>query len=508
MTSTLLPVLAAFALCGALLPAAVHAQAEAPKCRYIDIGSLPLRYTGPGLELTTAGSINGAPATMLVDTGAFDTLLTRTAAERRNLPMRATRRIARGIGGEAAIHEALVANLSVGPTASGNAWLSVLSDFGDVPDYDALVGAPFLLQADLEISLASKSLRFFRPSNCDGQFLAYWDENAMEIPFAANRGNRGPNPPFFVHVNGKRMRAMIDTGASITVIGRAAAERAGLKLDAAGVTRLSDSVGVGRDRVARWSTVFDTFQIAQETVRNAQIGVIDWDDDIDILLGTDFLRAHRVLFAMSQRKIYLSYLGGEPFGQRRKLEPWMVAEAEAGNHDAQMLAASMAIQGEGTPEDKDRAAAWIEQAALGGNPLAAMWTGHALVQQGFLEQGIVRLRHAAGKLPANRTAARWLYLARVRNKQADLARTELTADLARHADQAWPRPVTEFYLGRITAEALLAQAAAAGRRAQEHTCEALVAMSDWHGAHGDASRAAALTARFEAQCAAARRALQ
>ena len=508
MTSPLLPIFAALALCGILLPAVAQVHDAAPKCRYIDIGSLPLRYTGPNLELTTEGSINGAPATMLVDTGAFDTLLTRNAAERRKLPMRATRRIARGIGGEAAIHEALVADLSVGPTASGGAWLSVLGDFGFVPDYDALVGAPFLLQADLEISLASKSLRFFRPSNCDGQFLAYWEENAMEIPFAAPRGHRGPNPPFFVHVNGKRMRAMIDTGASATVIGRAAAERAGLKLDAPGVTRLSDIAGIGRDRVARWNTVFDTFQIAQETVRNAHIGVVDWDDDIDILLGADFLRSHRVLIAMSQRKIYLSYLGGAPFGQRSKLEPWIVAEAEAGNHDAQMLAAHMVSQGEGRPQDVARAADWIEKAALGGNPLAAMYTGHALVAQGFLEQGIVRLRHAAAKLPAHGRAARWLYLARVRNKQVDLARSELTAHLARQADQAWPRPVAEFYLGRITAETLLAQASGGGKRGPAHSCEALLDMANWHGAHGESAQEAALTARHAAQCAAAPRALQ
>ena len=508
MPSPLPPALAALALCGIFLPAAAHAQGEAPTCRYIDIGSLPLRYTGPSLELTTEGSINGAPAKMLVDTGAFDTLLIDAAAQRRKLPMRATHRIARGIGGEAAIHEALVAGLSVGPTASGAAWLPVLGDFGFVPDYDALVGAPFLLQSDLEISLASKSLRFFRPSNCDGRFLAYWDENAMEIPFAASRGHRSPNPPFFVHVNGKRMRAMIDTGAGTTVIGRAAAERAGLKLDAPGAARLSAIAGVGRDRVARWSTVIDTFQIAQETVRNAHIGVIDWDDDIDILLGADFLRAHRVLIAMSQRKIYLSYLGGAPFGQRSRLEPWIVAEAEAGNHDAQMLAAFMAARGDGTAGDAGRAAGWIEQAALGGNPVAAMMTGHALVAQGFLEQGIVRLRHAAGKLPGNGTAARWLYLARVRNKEADLARTELAAHLARHANQGWPRPVAEFYLGRITDEALLAQAAADGKRAPENTCEALAAMVDWHEAHSNASRAATLSARAAAQCAPARRALQ
>jgi hypothetical protein len=34
---------------------------------------------------------------------------------------------------------------------------------------------------------------------------------------------------------------------------------------------------------------------------------------VDVVLGADFLRAHRILFAMSQHRLYMSYLGGDPF---------------------------------------------------------------------------------------------------------------------------------------------------------------------------------------------------
>ncbi|MBD8530805.1 MULTISPECIES: aspartyl protease family protein [unclassified Massilia] len=498
MKSTLLSAFAALVLCTAVAPTA---RAEAPACRYLQVGMLPLHYSGQELALSTEGSINGTPATMLVDTGAFDTLLTKTGAERRKLSMRATGHYAKGIGGDAAIYLARVDAFTAGPLQTGRGWMPMLADFGDPPAYDAIIGAPFLLQTDMELSLATKKMRFFQPSNCSGASLAYWDEAAMEIPFEANL-DQSPNPQFSVLVNGKKMRAMIDTGAASTVIGLAAAQRAGLRLDAPDLTRLGDSIGIGARRVTHWSTSFATFQIGDEIVRNAQVGVIDWKGHVDILLGADFLRAHRVLIAMSQQKIYLSYVGGEPFGQRRKLEPWIVEEAEAGNHDAQMLAAYLATQGGAAPGDAARSSGWLEKATLGGNPSANLMTGHALVQQGFLEQGIVRLRHAADKLPSNRKAAMWLYLARIRNKQADLARTELAANLARSQNQAWPAPVADFFLGKMTAESLLKQAAAGdGERARKQTCEALSAMSDWHGAHGEAGPAAALSARFEAQCA-------
>jgi hypothetical protein len=50
----------------------------------------------------------------------------------------------------------------------------------------------------------------------------------------------------------------------------------------------------------------DKLQIGRETISNADVGVIDTNDlDVDLLLGADFLRSHRVMFAMSQKKLYL-----------------------------------------------------------------------------------------------------------------------------------------------------------------------------------------------------------
>ena len=500
MTSIPSRIIAAFALCGACLPAIAAEQADAPKCHYVRIAELPLRYSGPSLEITAEGSINGSRATMLVDTGAYGTVLTSTGSERRKLALRATRSEARGIGGTAQVYETRVEELAVGPARSGATWLQVLTDFGVPPSYDAIVGAPFLLQADMELSLATKKLRFFRPSKCADSFLGYWDPAAIEIPFERS-SERDPNPQFTVLINGMKMRAVIDTGASITIIGMRAAERLGLKLGAPGVTRLSDAVGVGTGRVARWSTMFDTFQIGDEIVRNAQVGVIAWDDDrVDVLLGADFLRAHRVLFAMSQRKIYLSYVGGQPFGRGRRVEPWLQAEAEAGNTDAQFMLARMYTNGQAGAEDPALAASWLEKAAGGGNPHANLITGRSLLLQGFAEAGAARIRYALDKLPSDRAAALWLYIARVLGKQAELAKSELAASFARNVDNAWPGPVADFYLGKITAEALLKRAGADAGTARERRCEALHAMSEWHGAHGERERAAALDAQARSQC--------
>jgi clan AA aspartic protease (TIGR02281 family) len=488
----------ALVLCCALLPATA-AEADAPACRYTEIATLPLHYTGPGLGVTTAGSINGRPATMLVDTGAFDTALTSTGIERHQLPLTETGRTARGIGGETKVYLAQVDELSTGAAKSGRAFLPVLTEFGAAPGFEAIIGAPFLLQTDMEISLATKEMRFFRATHCGERFLAYWDPAAMEIPFEQS-SYRNPNPRFTVLVNGQKMKAMIDTGAATTVIGLRAARRAGLKLDTPGVTRQGETVGIGSARVAKWNASFDTFQIGEETVKNAEIGVLDWDGNVDILLGDDFLRAHRVLFAMSQRKLYVSYVGGEPFGQRNKLEAWIQQEAEAGNSDAQMVLGQIYSMGRGVARDRTLGASWLEKAARAGNPQANIVTGRELMAKGFPEDGAARLRSALDKLPSERLAALWLYLARVHSKQPELAKTELAAAFARNKDNAWPGPIADFYLGKITEEALLKQAAAEAATAPARSCQSLVEMVEWHRAHGNHERAQALIAQRRAAC--------
>lgn len=488
---------AALAIC-ALLPLA--AQAEPSNCRYTEVGSLPLRYGGPGLEVTTEGSINGLPATMLVDTGSDITMLTSKGVEQHKLPLHATSGTLHGVGGDATVYRTQIDSMSAGPARTGSAALSVVTDFGSMPSFDAVVGAPFLLQTDMELSLATKELRFFRPSGCDERFLAYWDPAAMVIPFEASSRQR-PNPRFTVLVNGRKMQAMIDTGASSTVIGLKAARRAGLKLDAPGVTRAGYSSGFGAKRAARWNTTFDKFQIGEETVLNAEVGVVDWEGNVDVLLGADFLRAHRVLFAMNQRKLYISYVGGEPFAQRRTVEPWMQQEAEAGNADAQFRLATAIERGDGVPKDAALAASWMEKAARGGSPQANLASGRRLMLQGFPEDGAARIRSALDKLPSDREAALWLYIARVRTKQPDLARTELAANFARNVDKAWPEPIADFYLGKITADALLKTAGAHPASAKPYTCQALGKMAEWHHAHGERERGAALVAQVRAQCA-------
>jgi len=498
MTPTFSRLLAALLL--TLSASLVHAAAEAPRCRYLAVAKLPLRYTGPSLQVTTDGVIDGTPALMLVDTGAYDSFLTRTGTERRGMRLSNLGRVAEGVGGLSSIYQTRIKEFVAGPARSERGFMRVLSDFGDTPSYDAVLGAPFLLQADLEVSLATKEMKFFRPADgCGATFLAYWDADALVIPYERYAGE-SPNPVFTVLLNGQKMQAMIDTGAQGSSVSLAAARRAGVTPDGPGVERAGHVIGVGEKKVARWSTVFKTFQIGEEVIQNADISVIDSPSRIDVLLGDDFLRAHRVLFAASQRKLYLSYIGGEPFGQRRRIEPWLQAEADGGNADAQMALASAYGNGTRVPRDDAAADSWLEKAAVNGSPRALLLSGRDKMHKGDYLGALPRLRAGLDKLPSDRTAALWLYLARVRTGQEALAATELAGAFARSERDEWPLPIADFYLGKTSSEKLLRVAGDDSVQSKVRSCHALKMMIEWHRAHGQDGQAAPLEARGAATC--------
>jgi predicted aspartyl protease len=490
----------------ALLAFAPAAQAdEPPRCLYVEIAKLPIRYVGEDLAPAVDGIIESKPATMLVDTGAYDTILTMNGATRRDLSLSMTGQYAEGVGGFSRIYSVRLHDISVGPArVSRRVDLPVIGEARLTPAFDAIIGAPFLLQADLEIDLRAKQMRFFRPKDCDKTTLAIWKEDTIALPFERNN-SRSPNPHFTVTVDGKKLDAIIDTGAHHTVLTLGAAKRLGIDVNGPGVKRLADMSGVGSERAPHWSATIKSLEVGGEAIRGAEIGIIDSQGAIgtDILLGQDFLRAHRVLFAMSQKTLYLAYLGGDVFTRSDKLEPWIREEADGGNPDAQFALSNIYGFGRGVARDPAQARDWLNKAAAGGQPHANLMLGRRQVLAGQVGEAIPKLRAALDQLPAEHFGALWLYLARVRNGEPDLARSELQAILKKQQDDNWPRPIADFYLGKLDAAGLLDAAGKEAKLARQRSCQAESYMAEWHRAQGDEARASSLLASVRAHCASA-----
>jgi predicted aspartyl protease len=490
-TRSRLTLAATLLLCGAAHAARAD-EAAAPRCKYVQVAKLPLRYVGLGLQPAVDGSINGEPATLLVDTGGSEAFLTMTGVLRHHLPLQLSRDMVQGVGGLSRLAWTRLEDLAVGPAHVKRPELQVIRETGFVPSFDGILGAPFLLAFDVEVDLRAKQIRFFEPRDCNHPKLKIWKEDTVSVPFDTSR-HQGANPHFTVLINGKEVDAMIDTGAGRSALMLAAAKRVGIDMNDPRIKSLGKGYGIGSRMAQDWSAPLESLQIGDETIQHPSITVIDSQalrDNVDLLLGQDFLRAHRVLFAASQRQLYVAYLGGPVFLTDGDTSDWVRQEAEGGNADAQYLMATGDHGGAG-------GTAWMEKAAAAGSPYANLALGRRDLARGRVEQAVQELRTAVAQLPTEGYAPLLLYDARVRAGQGELARSELEASVDKRKDDAWPTPIARFYLGRENADQLLADAGQDAHR----RCDAATLMADWHAAHGAQAKADAVRAEVECKAA-------
>ena len=285
-------------------------------CRYIEQASLELSYADQSTTPTVAGQINGEPARMLLDTGAGRTYIMRAEADRQNLHPERIRQQTQGIGGLTSLFLVKVKQFGIGDARAVNLRFPVLETM-EKTGIAALVGADFLMQYDVEMDLAQNRVKLFRADHCQDKSLAYWDQHAMSVPMTMTEG--APSPLLQVKINGVALSALVDSGASRTLVNLSTARKLGFAVDAPGVTSSGKAQGIGSAKKDVWNMTFDSFSIGDEVIRQPRIGVFDDTDafrgriPFQMILGRDFLRAHHVLLAQSQMQLYYSYNGGTVF---------------------------------------------------------------------------------------------------------------------------------------------------------------------------------------------------
>lgn len=277
-----------------------------------------------GLRPLVTARINGQPVSLLVDSGSFYNALDGRFAAKQKL--QAARTLATGTHFAAA-----AAGVTSGAGGSERASQLVVASsfeiaggsFKDIPfftfdlgDAAGVLGQNFLHQVDVEYDLGAGMMRLVQPQDCKAVDLAYWAKPGMtysamtlEPPERINTHNIGT-----IFINGVKMRAWFDTGASMSFITLRAAERAGVKTTDPRARYLGFSRGVDRADIKTWAAPFASVKIGDEEIRNTQLQIGDSGVvDFDILVGADFFLSHHVYVANSQDKLYFTYNGGPVF---------------------------------------------------------------------------------------------------------------------------------------------------------------------------------------------------
>ena len=312
---------------------AVSTCASAADCKLQKVVDLPV--TMIGTRPTVPAKINGHDVTFIADSGAFYSTLSNTVAKEQNLRLDVPPYNLRvfGVGGEANIMLTRVKTFTFANVPIPDIDFIVSPGAGG-PGIAGLLGQNIWGLGDVEYDLGGGAIRIFRTHDCGDRPLAYWagDKpfNQLSIMYLEERDKKVFAEAF---VNGQRIRVILDTGASTSVMKMSAAARVGLKPDTPGVAAGGTSGGIGARRLRNWIGPVQSFKIGEEEIKNTRIrfGEIELDN-ADMLLGADFFLSHRVYVANSQRRVYFTYSGGPVFNlnaQRPVAEPAQQASNRA-----------------------------------------------------------------------------------------------------------------------------------------------------------------------------------
>ena len=353
----------------------LQGRAFAGTCHLNDYGALPVEMVGN--RPTAPVAINGQNTRLILDTGAMYNNMSRANATDLKLrtsmlpfDMRGS-----GIGGSFSEELARVRDFGIlGATLHNVEFLVGGSDSGS-----GFLGANFLDVVDLDIDLAHGKLHLMKPDGCGARPMAWWvtDGHFQMADLLSSRNANDRRSFVNVVINGKKLRAMLDSGAEVTMMTREAAERVGLDLSAPDVKTAGRMSGMGAKSFRTWLVPVDSYSIGSETISHSKVLVMDgrigWGDDApDMLLGVDFFLAHHIDIANSQGRIYFTYNGGRVFSLGQV--PGGTDTTAAGATDAPKTAGDYALRGQADLSRGETAAALADlDKAIGMGPAKPDW---------------------------------------------------------------------------------------------------------------------------------------
>jgi hypothetical protein len=276
--------------------------------------------------------IDENPVALRVATGAGLSSLTKRAVRELNLVTARSRiRLTDGAGQsenlEARLPSLMLDNLKLGETI-----FMVLpgQDGASEPQmdvYGGIFGSEMLAVVDFDFDFAANKINLFSQDHCIGNVVYWWAPAVAAIPMVLNDAG---HITLRVELDGRRLNAMLDTGASATFLNLDLARRTfRVDLDAPDVERAGEVTGGYSANVYRRR--FKTLAFGNVTLANPMItmfpdmmtgmtsnaprtGSLIRDDRglPDIILGMDTLSQLHVYVASGERRLYVTAANPQP----------------------------------------------------------------------------------------------------------------------------------------------------------------------------------------------------
>jgi predicted aspartyl protease len=274
-------------------PAKTHRPAAEAACQLDLKAELPVAQRG-GRIMTTV-SVNDRPLTLVVNTGAVGIALNADVVEALNLapkprPVSKTRKPAPATGAGRVFAMQM---LALG--AEHWLWVAGAESAAPVADADGVLGMSLLKYYDVEFDFGRGVMRLYSASGCKGAF-APWTGAYQRLPSTQSEDAQFVIP---VLLDGRRRRAVIDTGADVTLVDRHAAGQAGMLREA------------GWDPVALHRHQFRSLAVGAEIRDHPTLAIPGPDiEGADVVLGIDFLKTHGVWLSNYTGQVFIQPRSG------------------------------------------------------------------------------------------------------------------------------------------------------------------------------------------------------
>lgn len=306
-------------------------------------------------------TLNGTAASLLVDSGAFFSMLSASTATQLKLPLRDLPDGFRvqGYTGRIEVQRTVVDKVGlIGAELPKIEFLVGGNELG--AGIQGILGRNILSVADTEYDLAHGVVRLsFPKGDCEKTDFAYWAGPAPVIVVPLEDKQRGNTAiRTMVGINGKDTLALFDTGAPRTSLTLKAARRAGL--EERDLTPAGRSGGGGEGRVRSWTGSVARFDLGGEKITGSRLQIDDTSSpEQGMLIGLDYFLSHRIYVSRLQRQLYITWNGNPIFAP---------SSAASSGYDTRYAALPQDV----VPDDADALARRGAAALAAGNPQRAL----------------------------------------------------------------------------------------------------------------------------------------
>jgi predicted aspartyl protease len=296
----------------AALLAAAPAYAEG-QCQLLQAASVPMTIDSSG-RIAVPMSMGGKPVTMMVDTGSPMSVVTYKTARDLGLNIKNVELGRAGVaqwtmfGGLTIAQYTKASDVAIGTLKSDSMGFGIFPGTNELAENNGLLGDDVMSNYDIDFDFAGGKFNLFSKDHCAGQ-VVYWTRTPVAVvPFSRNIWKH-----IFldVELDGKKFRALLDTGASTSEGDwEPIADAFDLTAHNPGVS----TEGHPADGDGAYHYTFKTLTFGGISVSNPQIALVpravsqiqNGPSDHDIILGINVMRRLHIYVAEDEEKLYIT----------------------------------------------------------------------------------------------------------------------------------------------------------------------------------------------------------